>query len=880
MRGKLLIILFISFFNNVISQQKYYAEIERIAEVVKLYAKGNYFEVLPKVDNVLRIIEKVDSKESVNYALLLQMTGTTNMRINRIPESIMYYNKALRIWNLIKQTNNENNIVISTNLAKLYQGTGNYDKAEFHHKRTLELAGILYGKINSKYYNYIYKLGNFYYTNNQKEKCIQVIEEYTKYLTKNREITSHNFIMAKLKVADYYGSFLEQEKRFQILEEIAPKIVLLKQFNNIKNGFVLRSLAIHYYYQGDLEKSFKYFSKVLEHYSKGYEYDIIGPISISVPRVASKGKDLNESINFILKKLNKLNFVGVGINYREFEDITILSRQFLELSNNHKGAKYFFYENIKSLQKNINDNHILMTEYEKEKNFTLLNSYYATYYSFVFKSSKEWDTAGNVYNTVLFQKNQLLKSTVTLKKTIINSKDKTLKTKYEEWIKLKSQISKWKYSGTLKNNQELDKLNLKYNQLERELILQSKIYETYNDRNKATYFDVKNSLKRNEFAVEFIDFDYYEGINSYKRFYYALIISPNSSPSYVYLCSENQLKEILSDNIDNQEKGIAHLYGSNKNQDNRLYNLIWKPLEKSFYSYDYKKKPVIFYSPSGLLNKVSFSALRNEKGFLMEQYNLNQVSATSNLLNKSTVVVDSIKTIGLVGGIDYGNKNYEWNYLEGSAKEVENISTSLKIKSINISLLKGKKATKKNFSLTIANKDIVHIATHGYFKEENNIFEYPTEQGKVSLKPNYTQRSSFENKLFSFKDPLLRTGLVFAPNLNDDSEQSIELNGIEITQLNFERTKLVVLSACETGLGDIKGMQGVYGLQRAFKLAGVEKMVISLWKVPDKETQEFMERFYTLLFEEKLVSLAFKRTQQEMSQKYAPYYWASFILLD
>ena len=92
--------------------------------------------------------------------------------------------------------------------------------------------------------------------------------------------------------------------------------------------------------------------------------------------------------------------------------------------------------------------------------------------------------------------------------------------------------------------------------------------------------------------------------------------------------------------------------------------------------------------------------------------------------------------------------------------------------------------------------------------------------------------------------------------------------------------QLVVLSACETGLGDIKGSEGVFGLQRAFKLAGVKNIIMSLWKVPDEQTAELFELFYQNCFKEMSISEALSAAQSTMSKKYPPYYWAAFKLLE
>ncbi len=102
----------------------------------------------------------------------------------------------------------------------------------------------------------------------------------------------------------------------------------------------------------------------------------------------------------------------------------------------------------------------------------------------------------------------------------------------------------------------------------------------------------------------------------------------------------------------------------------------------------------------------------------------------------------------------------------------------------------------------------------------------------------------------------------------------------EISQLNLSNTDLVVLSACETALGDVKGSEGVFGLQRAFKMAGVKKMIVSLWQVPDKETAELMTAFYTCWMKGNTINHSFREAQAGMRKKYPAFYWAAFVLVE
>ncbi|MCB0612543.1 MAG: CHAT domain-containing protein, partial [Phaeodactylibacter sp.] len=137
--------------------------------------------------------------------------------------------------------------------------------------------------------------------------------------------------------------------------------------------------------------------------------------------------------------------------------------------------------------------------------------------------------------------------------------------------------------------------------------------------------------------------------------------------------------------------------------------------------------------------------------------------------------------------------------------------------------------------------------------------------------------------------PLIRSGLLLAgANYAWQAGQPLGkredgiLTAYEISQMDLRHTELVVLSACETGLGDIRGNEGVYGLQRAFRIAGAKYLIMSLWQVPDFQTQELMTFFYQKWLEEKMtVRQALKAAQEEMRQKrYEPFYWAGFVLVE
>jgi CHAT domain-containing protein len=175
---------------------------------------------------------------------------------------------------------------------------------------------------------------------------------------------------------------------------------------------------------------------------------------------------------------------------------------------------------------------------------------------------------------------------------------------------------------------------------------------------------------------------------------------------------------------------------------------------------------------------------------------------------------------------------------------------------------------------------ILHIATHGFFYNDPGLPS--AEVRKVSGDHNtsaYNQR--FGEGAARIKDPLLRSGLALAGvNEHRGGDDDGLLTAMEAANLNLWGTRLVTLSACDTGVGEVKNGEGVYGLRRALALAGSETQVISLWPVSDRETRNFMAGYYGRLLKGEGRGEALRQIQLEMlkdAKLRHPYYWASFI---
>ena len=323
--------------------------------------------------------------------------------------------------------------------------------------------------------------------------------------------------------------------------------------------------------------------------------------------------------------------------------------------------------------------------------------------------------------------------------------------------------------------------------------------------------------------------------------------------------------------------------------------LVWQPLEP--YLAGIKK---ISYSPAGKLYGIAFHALPcNTDQLLIDKYQLQQYVSTrqialraqGDLLKPGDIVLfgnpsfnmDSAaiakqrksESISITIPGERGSRGMPWQELPGTAEEIKIISDLFTKNNIRTAMYTKTEASEENLkALGGHSPPIMHIATHGFF------LPMPDKQLK-NTKPD--QGTSFTLA----DDPLIRSGLIMAGgNYAWSGKTPIEgvedgvVTAYEIAQLNLGRTALVSLSACETGLGDIQGSEGVFGLQRSFKMAGVNKMLVSLWQVPDRETVELMTSFYSYWLGGKSISASFYQAQGEMRRKYPPYYWAAFVLVE
>ncbi len=396
--------------------------------------------------------------------------------------------------------------------------------------------------------------------------------------------------------------------------------------------------------------------------------------------------------------------------------------------------------------------------------------------------------------------------------------------------------------------------------------------------NNVTWRDVQKRLGNGEAAIEFVRFNVFEGENVKVLDLYAAITMTWDSKSLMFIPVNTERNLTLWELKDPSDLYAVDQYGA------ALGQIVWLDI---LYYLDKQEISTIYFAPCGVLNQIAIEALPyDEENTLSYHYNLTRLSSTRELVNKHNLHPN--KSAALFGDLFYRSSAETMRQaqtrsavgaLPYSKQEINGINQLMSGKQYHVNMLSQKQGTEASFkSLSGKSPSILHLSTHGFVNR------------------------SIEG------DAMQRSGLIMAygarawegKTIPKDTEDGI-LTAAEIANLDLSGTDIVVLSACNTALGEIT-TEGVWGLQRAFKQAGVQTIVMSLWQVDDEATAIFMQYFYEALLKgrqtfAKAVSIdeeiaehlfdyphsALATAQHRMRQhpKYsAPYYWAGFIVID
>jgi len=500
-----------------------------------------------------------------------------------------------------------------------------------------------------------------------------------------------------------------------------------------------------------------------------------------------------------------------------------------------------------------------MNEQEQVSFYNKVNNAIQDYQQFTVEYGNRYpELVDHLFDFRLATKALLLNSSTKTREAIIKGSDTQLKAQFLSWISVKDQIGKLYGSGQgISAANQIAQLESKANDLEKNLSQASAIFKKSKTERDITWDKIRSLLREGEAAVEFIRVKASGKSDSVS--YAALVVRRDIDKPRLIVFHYGRKMEGREFSF--YKNTIVH-----RLPNERSYGIFWKPLEASLVGIN-----KIYISVDGVYNKMNPAALYDPqlKEFLTSKYRINLVSSLRDLTIESSVVTASNKTAQFFGPINFKGSNPQTNSVYRSISESQLNSlpgTKTEIEKIDQVLKNGQWTTTSNLEQgasesslkSIAPTSVVHIATHGFFFNANE------DDALVVM-------GSGRND-----NPLFRSGLVLSGSTADDGV----LTAYEVKNLNFDKTDLVVLSACETGLGEIRNSEGVYGLQRSFLISGAKNVLMSLWKVDDEATQELMVAFYQKLLSSPDKNEALHEAQMQLMKKYPdPVFWGSFVLI-
>ena len=441
------------------------------------------------------------------------------------------------------------------------------------------------------------------------------------------------------------------------------------------------------------------------------------------------------------------------------------------------------------------------------------------------------------------------------------------------------------YRGIIEKSNKCDSLLSKlYNYLvfSKSLLLESEMHRDFVHM-KVNWRDIQQCLTDNDIAIEF----YFAHTGSISGGLRALIIDNKcKAPRYINLFSYSEYEDLMTTRT--------------KSALNTVGNMVWKEILKQ-YSPDN-----IYFCSDGFLHMVPIEhSIVDGIGEMTDHYNIFRLSSTKELLFRNQH--KNYNKAILYGGIDYEMPSEEYmaskkstnsllrgikerggfEPLPNTYDEIKEIANILNKQSITTVLYSGSDGTEDSFKKQSGGTaNIMHLSTHGMYVKPDKLVQNKEENNFDFLKQILNEKDPVKEDIMLTHSFLVMAGgnelirrETNAPEFNDGI-----LTASEISQLDFHNLDLVVLSACETGLGQLD-FGGVFGLQRGFKKAGAKTILMSLDKVDDEATKILMVEFYRNLMGGKTKHQSLKNAQRYLRQvdngKYdKPEYWASFIMLD
>lgn len=819
--------------------------------------------------DAMTYIEAENLTTDISYVRLVSNMALLYMAQGKINEAASYLNLALKASSTVG-SKSPAYLANLNSQAKLAQMNGHYNEAEKDFDEVLKMVKEVFSDKSLQYAIVLNNKALLYQNVGRFDEAIALMNQaittaeaaFKKAMKRSKNSFDGRRFQSNLAfMLQMAGRYPEAEAVFLEMKKSYERNIAS---NNPEYAALLNQLAVLYmqtkkYDQVEalLKKAQEIFKKKQSEQSPGY-----ARASADLGNFYRLTARYPEGETLLTQALNIREQI-LGNNHPDFirtkEDLAILYWKTGQFDKAFEHYKPVMDKTIDFINKYFPP----MSESEKTKFWDITAPRFQRFYNFaVAASSSRPEIVADIYDYQTATKGLLLNATNKIKQSILGSGDKTLIEEYLRWLDKKETLARlYSLSKEELAEQKIDlaSLEAEANSMERALSSRSATFSSGYSTQKVNFQQIRDVLTDKEAVVEIIrvqNFDYEFKEDS--RYIALVLTKAMKSPKMIVLENGAQL-----------ETRYAKFYRNaiqQKLDDGYSYDQYWARFDSELAG-----KKAIYISPDGAFNQINLNTLKKPSGdYVIKTYDLTIVGNSRDLIELKAKKAGAIKKDAILLGFpDYGGDKIA--ALPGTKVEIETVSKILKGAGYKLSQFAEQNASEKNVK-ALNSPSLMHIATHGYFLKDSD-----SQNGAFGI--------AAEN---AANNPLLRSGLMLAnaSKTIDGAASDIESNdnGIltayEAMNLNLEGTNLIVLSACETGLGDVKNGEGVYGLQRAFLVAGADAMIMSLWKVDDAATQQLMTNFYSNWIKLGNKQTAFKQAQLQLMAKYKePYYWGAFVMM-
>lgn len=820
-------------------------------------------------------------KQSLQYAGALSALGNFYRMNGQLHEAKDAFISAIPILQSYNGDETYQLLSATIPLIEVYCQLGDAPKADDY----IALTQSFFRELDQKsdafkqmYLGFLVRLSQYYSIMGNNEKLGKLVEELMDFSEKNFGPSSAEFLNASSTKVDllirnrkWLDAEVISEKAVGSAELLAAKTLSAQEIRAVAKAF--QQYATVLYLNANSESSYqtssRYFNKSLRTYDMMFDQSFI-PEKVDV----ILGLAMVDEATGNLEQADKLYEQCLSIVEQHFSrdhfyysNMLFAIAKKAEVRNDVEVSARYYRMAINGVNNYVRNIFPQLSIRERELFFASNEEWIDNFKSFAFSNAPTVPAlADDLLDLLLTTKGIVLKSVNQVRSKVLEKSGKEGEALYNLWISQRSLLAKHLQSVPV-SIQEIDRLNGEIRSIEKQLAMMcgEEILTTFNWRT------IKNKLQDGQAAIEITVIP--REIKG-DTVYAALVVTNKSEhPRIIPIGDAKTLARQMK-----MYKNSIRL----KLEDTLSYNVFWRPIAEKLTNVER-----VFLSNDGLFHQLSIGSLFNPKTgtYLVDQIKMHHVLSTAQLSEAS----DSSpipKQITIFAHPDYGTGEkgstvavernsssfFDMESIEdlpGTSEEGVVISKILKGEGYVVEVISEKEATEERLK-SVVSPGVLHIATHGFFLPD---VKMPETNTLFSIGNDVSPGSA-----------LFRSGLLLANcknnrSVGDTFAEDGVFTGFEASTLNLKQTQLVVLSACETGLGDIVNGEGVYGLQRALTMAGARQIIMSLWKVDDEATQQFMSAFYSAWAESRNTYSAFYTAQKKIKAQFNdPYFWAAFIL--